>query len=404
MALASGRPVSEAQLVAAWEERRYPPDGLVDSLGRGLQVVFPGRRSGGPGPDFKGALIALRDGTLLRGDVEVHRRTVDWVRHGHAADPRYARVILHVVHEVDGPVTGWDGALLASVALPLGSVVRFPTRPPCLRDPDEVERVVLEAGRARFRSKAARFEADLAAASADQVAWRGIAEALGYSRNTRAFGLLADVAPWGVAAAASCRGGHEAVAGLLLEAAGLGHLANPAEWRAWRASGYQPAELPLAPSVWERAALRPANDPVTRCRGLALLAERFVARSGPAAATLEAVRSAADARSPLWRQVAVQPWVGRGRAQAVVVNVLLPFAAALGEAAAEPLFGRLSGEPANEATRYMLRLLGGSPRRFATACHRQGLVALFKETCAQRACDACPAADRWSEPFAVSWR
>src|SRR6266705_2887028 len=92
---------TEADLAAAWETRAYPPTALVDSRGRRLQVVFPGRRWGGPGPDFRGAVLALADGTLLRGDVEVHLRASGWAAHRHADDPAYANVVLHVVQAAD---------------------------------------------------------------------------------------------------------------------------------------------------------------------------------------------------------------------------------------------------------------------------------------------------------------
>ncbi len=378
-------------------------ESLVDSFGRALQVVFPGRRFGGPGPDFQGALIALPDGGLLRGDVEVHRRASDWARHGHAVDARYERVVLHVVHELDAPAVAHRGTPIASVALPLGSVVRFPVVPPCLRDADEVEQIVLEAGRARFWARAARFEADLAAATPDQVVWRGIAEGLGYRHNTQPFARLADAAPWYLVRAVARRGGRDAVAGLLLDAAGLAEAVTGEELSAWRRSGYQAEGVPLPCWAWQRAALRPANDPVARCRGLATLAERFAADAGgPSEVLLGAVVSAArGARGPLWRHVSARPWIGRGRAQTIVVNVVLPFAAATGLGLAEDLFRRLPGEPPNEATRYMLRLLGGTSRRYGSACHRQGLLALFKTTCAGRLCERCPAADRARLSFAV---
>src|SRR5262249_11265829 len=64
---------------------------------------------------------------------------------------------------------------------------------------------------------------------------------------------------------------------------------------------------------------------------------------------LAAVARAAHARWPaLWRFAYAPPWVGRGRAQVIANNVLVPFAAAAGlpDAAAE-LYERLPGEPSN---------------------------------------------------------
>jgi hypothetical protein len=76
----------------------------------------------------------------------------------------------------------------------------------------------------------------------------------------------------------------------------------------------------------------------------------------------------------------------------VVVNVLLPFASACGVAEAAALFDRLPGEPANRVVRYMAQQLGAGQRiRFRGACLQQGLLQLFKTTCATRLCERCPA-------------
>src|SRR5579864_693704 len=92
---------SEAELADAWEQHGYDAHWLVDCCGRHLRVVFPGRRWGGPRPDFLGAVLACADGTLVRGDVELHLRASSWAGHRHALDAAYARVVLHVVQTAD---------------------------------------------------------------------------------------------------------------------------------------------------------------------------------------------------------------------------------------------------------------------------------------------------------------
>jgi hypothetical protein len=67
--------LTEEHLCLVWAERLYQPSQLKTSEGLPLHVVFPGWRGGGPGPDFRDAVIALPDATLLYGDVEVHLTT-----------------------------------------------------------------------------------------------------------------------------------------------------------------------------------------------------------------------------------------------------------------------------------------------------------------------------------------
>jgi hypothetical protein len=419
---------SEAELADVWEQRRYAAQWLVDCCGRHLRVVFPGRRWGGPGPDFVGAVLAERDGTLVRGDVEVHVRASSWAGHHHAQDPAYRQVVLHVVHKDDVMALDARGWHVPTVKLePLRGPPR-PERAPCVRSTPAVLEIVREAGRERFRARAARFEGDLATVEADQVVWRGVCEALGFRRNTLPFGRLADAVPWSQAAPVVIDRGPVGLAGALLGAAGLIAEASLPEAHAWRALQRQLRLRPvLQAASWDRRQMRGANAPAWRCRGLAELAARWtgapgslgeagcsgrlgeagcsdrlgeggcsgrLGEGGPAEQVLAAVRQAAGRRHPkLWVLARASPWIGRGRAQVVVINVLLPFAAAAGVQEAAELFERLPGEPTNRVVRYMAAQLGGpdSRVRFRGACLQQGLLQLFKLTCASRVCERCPA-------------
>jgi hypothetical protein len=70
------------------------------SIGQAAEVytiLEPGRRNGGPGPDFLRARIRFPDGATKTGDIEIHCRTAGWHQHGHRWDQRYSNVILHIV-------------------------------------------------------------------------------------------------------------------------------------------------------------------------------------------------------------------------------------------------------------------------------------------------------------------
>ncbi len=50
------------------------------------------------GPDFCNAKIKI-GGVTYSGDVEIHRTVFEWFQHQHQEDPRYNKVILHVILE-----------------------------------------------------------------------------------------------------------------------------------------------------------------------------------------------------------------------------------------------------------------------------------------------------------------
>jgi hypothetical protein len=67
------------------------------SDGRAVRVSHPGKWNLLGGPDFKGGRLAFGGAPEIVGDVELHLRANDWNAHGHAGDPAYDRVVLHVV-------------------------------------------------------------------------------------------------------------------------------------------------------------------------------------------------------------------------------------------------------------------------------------------------------------------
>lgn len=79
-----------------WARQEFDPRGASTADGRPLRVLHPGRWNHLGGPDFREARIQIGGQTLV-GDVELHLRAQDWAAHGHAADPAYFNVILHVV-------------------------------------------------------------------------------------------------------------------------------------------------------------------------------------------------------------------------------------------------------------------------------------------------------------------
>lgn len=86
-----------------WQHRLWPTSGLTTTDGRKLHVLDPGQINTAAGPDFFNAKIEL-DGERWVGNVEIHYRASDWMRHGHQNDPAYDSVILHVVEKDDMPI------------------------------------------------------------------------------------------------------------------------------------------------------------------------------------------------------------------------------------------------------------------------------------------------------------
>ena len=110
----------EKLLQKIWFQRDFDCSHLATHDGRRLRLRHPGRWNQLGGPDFKDAILSFDDLGEVVGDVELHVRAEDWKSHGHADDPAYDRVVLHVVLFPVGPdhvTLGRDGKHLPVLEL-----------------------------------------------------------------------------------------------------------------------------------------------------------------------------------------------------------------------------------------------------------------------------------------------
>jgi hypothetical protein len=84
--------------------------------GRAISVIDPGKLNSDAGPDFFNAKIRIGDSTWA-GDVEIHVKASDWMRHGHHLDRAYDSVILHVVGKDDMAITLTNGTLIPQMKM-----------------------------------------------------------------------------------------------------------------------------------------------------------------------------------------------------------------------------------------------------------------------------------------------
>ncbi len=87
----------EKLLQKVWLRGEFDGGAAVTVEGRRVAVLHPGKWNLLGGPDFRGARVRFDDGAEREGDVELHLHAEDWDAHGHADDPAYRDVVLHVV-------------------------------------------------------------------------------------------------------------------------------------------------------------------------------------------------------------------------------------------------------------------------------------------------------------------
>lgn len=438
---------SERFLQILWNERHLAPD-LRCQDGRSLKVVSPGVWNVGRGPDFSQAAL-LFDNRLTAGDVEIHRRTSDWNRHGHSQDEAYANVILHVVWDDDGPPPrpGMATLVLQGNLHPAWQKLLWEMEDACypycrqvpagacalrwaLSDDARLREILTAAGLARFTAKGIRLARLAAEHGVDQALYETVFECLGYKNNRVPFRRLAEAVD--LETLRRLRDDDDRQA-LLFGTAGL--LPDPTcqpvlpawletvrnFWDRWWALGATRLELP-----WDRAMTRPYNSPCRRlAAGFAWLRQTdfapaaWLRQRSRTAASAKALRQALTLDLPddsLWRTCRdfghlIRPpaaLLGKSRCLDIMANVFLPYLAAMLELA--PSAEASTAEAERVRQTFLLlppaqgnRLLTEAAHRFLTppsrarellktCCQQQGLMDIYQNFCLalDHNCELCP--------------
>jgi len=210
--------LSERVLQKIWLRGDFATQDLRTASGKRLKLRDPGRWNLQGGPDFKEARLEL-DGQSVVGDVEIHFFESDWWAHGHGDNPRFDRVVLHVVlfeEEPGGrpartsrgaaperlqllPLLGRDledyaedDALLELERLDeLAWVARFLERPA-----GEREALIAEGSKQRWEGKLKFARKRLSGADWSEACHQFCLEVLGYARNRAPMSRIALEWPW----------------------------------------------------------------------------------------------------------------------------------------------------------------------------------------------------------------
>lgn len=397
-------PYHERHLQCVWADARHRPSGLVTTDGEPVEVEHPGDWNLEAGPDFRHAVLLLgKERRRVSGDLEVHIHANAWKLHGHSNDPRHANVRFHAVYfqgeevpglvqiPLQGPLSADPAFSFENIdpsaypyAIPAGS---FPLKG---MDPDRKRAWLEAAGEERLRRKAERLSMAMQSREPAQVLWEEVMAALGYKQNKTPFRQLAHRIP--LARLRSMASSPEEAYALLLGLSGLLPV-NPASswdgearaffrtaWDCWWKKGDTLKDLALRKDEWTLAGIRPANHPIRRLMAAAFYAFRIPQLADRPELLLHFPDNFWAARTTWKSTCAPHALVGPPRADAILVNILVPFRAATGRPL--PDLATLPAEPANSILRQTAYALFGpdhTPKTYRSALARQGLIQVFHD-------------------------
>ena len=414
------RVFTELELQAHWFAGDFGRE-FQTVAGEPVRVVQFGVWNREAGPDFAEAAITLGGAEPVRGCIELDPDARDWERHGHAANPDYESVVLHVFTRTGGgefftrtaqhrnvPQVLLDpGRLLGET--PVSQPEAKPGR--CLAplqalSEEKAQEVLLGAAHFRLQRKAAALARLVELHGPDEALFQALAATLGYKNNKLPFSLLAQRLPVRLLRKTDADALLFGVSGFL-PAGDLGSFDAPTRsylrelWEKWWPRRAEFERLGIARGLWRMSGQRPANHPQRRLAALAQIVRHW-----------PRIRALADRAEPgevqeFFGKLTDEYWdfhftvtskaapqrmalVGESRVIEMLANVFFPLAIIRDEKrwiGFKNLRATLTNRRVEVAA---LRLFGDSPRKaefLKSAALQQGLLQIYEDFCLRDASD-----------------
>lgn len=418
--------IPEIELQARWFSGEFGRS-FTTLSGDAVEIIQFGEWNRESGPDFRAAAVSINGARPVRGCIELDPDVRDWERHGHAVNPAYENVILHVFLTVGRQelfTQTLSGRAVPQVKIDVAKI-DTPTRDPVLlatcgrcagplaaMQTGQVGALLEAAAHYRMRGKAQRITQAAEIHGEYSAPYPFLAETLGYKSNKLPFLLVAQRLPIGELR--KLRGDLESVLfGVcgFLPSTDLSEFPGGTKdyvralWENWWPHRAKLENLVIAPQTWKCGGMRPTNHPHRRLGALAEIARRWpkvrdVLRSTDPSLIL---RFFAGLHHDYWDfhyTLTSQPsrscmaLVGAERVNAMVMNVVLPMALRENPGEFERLQALAAPDFNLQIKTAARRLFGMDARRvplLKTAVCQQGLLQIYRDFCCDDLsdCHAC---------------
>lgn len=407
-----------------WKHRMFG-DTVCDTSGRKIEIVNPGMHNLDAGPDFSAAIIRT-DEAEWSGNVEIHVKASDWMRHGHHRDKAYDSVILHVVGVSDASVKRSDGSdiLQTCVAPPAEFYNRYviltekmdvPTCLPWLNSIPDLNKCdwISSLAVERLHDKAAYMRSLLEWNSGDwqQTIFIVLARALGFGLNGEPFELLAKSLPLNFVM--RHRDNPLQIEALVFGQAGLLEADDfpsdeyfAALFREFSFLRKKYSLSPIRPELWKFSRTRPQNFPHRRLAILsAMLADgmQLYTRILEAKGNYDLLMESLDfSASPYWlshsrfgqlaSEASLPVRLSRSSKEIILINVMAPFYFAFGSMTGDPDIAEKGVdllESINAEKNSIVNLWSRYGLKASCAFHSQAMIQLRRNYCDRSRCLDC---------------
>ena len=412
--------MTEALLQFIWQHSLLSPADLQTTAREPLTIIHPGKLNRDSGPDFLEGRIKVGNTTLV-GNIELHIKSGDWLKHGHQDDAAYHNLILHVVYEDDladvagnVPVLVIKDKIPAHVLAKYASLMGAKEQLPCSGQHDLVRDITKEGWLSRLLAE--RWEQKLTdwnvllEHSAED--WRNLlywrmAANFGFKTNATPFMLLARSIPLNVLG--RHRENLRQIEALLFGQAGMlkGPFIDSYPESLQEEYNYLRRKYklsPIATHLWKFLRMRPANFPTVRIAQFAMLihkSEHLFSRIIETHSIKEIAPLLDVSASEYWNDhftfdeahdMPAPKKLGKASVQNIIINTIAPiqflFASRQGVSdLGERSLELLEAVPAEKNN--IITVWNNNGWEAANAAQSQALIQLYNNYCTHRRCLEC---------------
>ncbi len=273
-----------------WRMQQFSFENLATTTDVPIQIINFGELNTDAGPDFLNAKIKIGE-TVWVGNVEMHVKASEWLKHKHQEDEAYNNVILHVVYDNDKTILRKTGEPIDALELRkripaniIGQYVRlmnneswipcqyhFP-KIPAITKSSWIDRLMIE--RLEGRVEILRKELTANENNWEVTFYHRLARNFGSKINTEPFEVLAKTTP--LLTLAKHKNNLFQLEALIFGQAGFLHEDFEEEYPNTLKKEYEFLQkkyglFPLMAAIWRFMRLRPANFPTVRLAQFAAL-------------------------------------------------------------------------------------------------------------------------------------
>jgi len=406
-----------------WQFRSFDYNGLQTCDGEKLEIINTGLLNLNAGPDFNHAKIKIGE-TTWAGNVEIHLKSSDWLKHNHQVNPAYENVILHVVYQHDAEITRMDGTILPVLELKdrisADLIRRYEnlfltlTDFPCIAQIGRVDELIIDSFLSRtlverFEQKTSEVTEALNELNGnwDETFYRFMARNFGFKINALPFELFAKAVPQQI------YGRHKnnphQIEALVFGAAGFlnDHFeeAYPQKLKAEFQFLQKKYNIkPIDVSMWKFMRMRPQNFPTIRLAQFAAL----ITKANHLFSKVMEIKQVAELHTLFENLPVNEYWkthyhfkkvassvniqIGKASVDNILLNTVALFLFAYGKHTATPYFINraiklLESLPAEQNA--ITDKFTGAGVKIANAFASQGILQLKKRYCDEKKCLSC---------------